>query len=258
MPKINKQYRLIFLAVYVIFACAVVYFFRPLYIWSILIVLLPPSLVNFFWLKESGSRVIIFSILTTLIFAPPVELMARLANAWDVQSTLPRLFGIAPLENLIFAFFNFFWVLSFYEYFSAGDRAGKIGKHFKYLLALYVLLFISVFTLFFIDSAIVSSSYAGLSVLILIIPGVFIFVLRPEIFKKTWLATIFFAAVFFIYEIISLLIGSWWWPGEYLLPLNLAGRVFPLDDVLIWYFISTPVLIGGYEVFVKESPKKLL
>src|SRR5680860_1283671 len=96
----KKKQRLIFLLAYVILACAVVYFWRPVYLVSIVLVLVPPAVINFLWLKKSRFKILLFSVLTTLLFAPPVELAARLANAWDVQSILPRLFGIAPLENL--------------------------------------------------------------------------------------------------------------------------------------------------------------
>ncbi len=253
MLRINKQYCWIGLLLYVVLACAIVYIFKPLYIWSILIVLLPPSLANFFWLKGSRHRVFVFSVITVLIFAPPVEMIARLADAWDVQSTLPRLFGIAPLENMVFAFFNFFWALSFYEYFTAGDKAGKMGPRFRYLLLLYCCLFIGTFSLFFVNKNVIAANYAVLSLIILVIPALFIFYYRPHILKRVWLTTFFFAAVFFIYEVVSLMVGSWWWPGQYLFPVQLAGRTFPLDDVIIWYFLSTPVLIGGYEVFAKEA-----
>jgi hypothetical protein len=48
-------------------------------------------------------------------------------------------------------------------------------------------------------------------------------------------------------------IGSWFWPGEYLLNLNIFGLKMPLDDIIIWYFLSTPVLIAGYEYFVNDN-----
>jgi len=230
-----------------------VFLFRPTYLISILIVLLPPSLINFLWLKSSRFKVFIFSLVTTLLFAPPVELSARLANVWDVQSVLPRVFGLLPIENLVFAFFNFFWVLSFYEYFIDHDRSAKISKGIKYLVMLYCFLFILIFNLFFINQSLIALNYHLLAVIILLIPGIIIFSIKPKILKKVWLPTIFFAYIFFIYELISLLVGSWWWPGDYLLPLNLLGHTFPLDDVVIWYFLSTPVLIGGYEFFVDDS-----
>ena len=117
MMSKQKKKKILFMASYVLIACIFVYLLKPVYLLSIFIVLVPPSIANFLWLKESRFKIFIFSLLTTILFAPPVEIMARLANSWDVQSILPRLFGIAPLENMLFAFINFFWVLSFYQYF---------------------------------------------------------------------------------------------------------------------------------------------
>ncbi|MCX6795314.1 MAG: hypothetical protein NT165_01095 [Candidatus Falkowbacteria bacterium] len=249
----KKLRRLLMLVVYIILSCLFVYIFKPVYLLSILIVLLPPSLANFFWLKKSRGKILWFSLLTTLIFAPPVELTARLANAWDVQSILPRILGIAPTENLLFAFFNFFWVLCFYEYFSDGDTSAKISPRLRWLVLGYCLLAATIFSLFFINQELMALNYATLAVIILLVPGIIIFSLKPLLLKKIGLTTIFFALLFFMYEVVSMLIGSWWWPGNYLLPIKIFGLIFPLDDVIIWYLISTPVLIGGYEFFVDDG-----
>ncbi len=249
----KKRQRLIFLFAYVVLACVLVYFWRPVYLVSIILVLVPPAVLNFLWLKKSRFKILLFSGLTTLLFAPPVEMAARLADAWDVQSILPRLFGIAPLENILFAFLNFFWVLAFYEYFVDRDLKRRISKRFRFIILGYILLFLSVFSIFFIAPNLLAVNYALLALIILLVPGVIMFYFNPKLLKKTWLPTVFFALVFFIYEVVSLIIGSWWWPGEYILPINLAGNVFPLDDVIIWYFLSTPILIGGYEFFVDDN-----
>ena len=248
-----KKKRLAFLGAYVLAACVAVYFFRPVYLVSLLVVLGVPAVINFIWLKRSRLKIFLFSILTTILFAPPVELAARLTNTWDVQSILPRLFGVVPLEDLLAAFLNFFWVLSFYEYFVDKDSGRKISSRFRIIILGYCLLAAIIFTGFFVDRNLVSLNYHSLSVLILFVPGIIIFSLMPAILSKTWLPTVFFALTFFIYEITSLLIGSWWWPGKYLLPLNIFGHVFPLDDMVIWIILSTPVLIGGYEFFVDDG-----
>ncbi len=154
-----------------------------------------------------------------------------------------------PLENLLFAFLNFFWVLSFYEYFVGQDRRQPRSKRMPTLLILYVILGVVVFGLFAWRPEIVSVSYALTGLLILLIPSILIFSRRPRLLPRTVLPMLFFAAVFFAYEYVSLCIGSWWWPGQYLLPVKLCGRVFPIDDVIIWYLLSTPALIGGYEYF---------
>jgi len=247
-----KQKRLVYLFVYFWLACMAVYIFRPFYIYSILIVMLPPSLANFIWLKNSRIKVFVFSLLATILFAPPVELATRLANVWDVQSVFARPFGLVPLENMLFAFFNFFWVLCFYEYFVDKDKKGKISKRLKYLVGLFVILSALVYGTYFYNKNFISVNYVAMSVLILIIPSILIFYKKPKLLKKTVLPTLFFAVVFFIYEIVSLHVGSWWWPGDYFYSFNLWGKVFPLDDIVIWYFLSTPALIGGYEFFADD------
>lgn len=248
-----KFKRIFLLFVYVLLACTVVYILKPVYLVSVLLVLVPPALVNFWWLKKSRVKVFLFCLIALALFAPPVELAARLTDAWDVQSVLPRLFGIAPLENLLFAFLNFFWVLSFYEYFVDKDTGAKISRRLKILTGLFVVLSTVTYSLFFYQPNFIALNYHALAVVTLLIPGLIIFVHRPRLLRKTLIPILFFAVVFFVYEYVALAVGNWWWPGDYLFPITLAGKVFPLDDVIIWYFLSTPVLIGGYEFFADDD-----
>lgn len=251
----TKKKRVTFLAAYVLLATLLVLFLKPYYFFSLLIVLMPPSLINFYWIKDQTARksILLFSLVSLALFAPPVELSTRLANVWDVQSIFPRPFGLIPLENMLFAFFNFFWGLSFYVYFSS-SVVKKLRKsvRFKYLVTLYLLLNVLIYGLFFLNPALIKTSYAVMAVTILILPMGIIFARYPKLYKKTVLPTLFFAFVFFVYEIISLEIESWWWPGSYLYSFNFNGHVFPLDDVVIWYFLSTPALIAGFEYFAND------
>ncbi len=245
----KKRVKILGLLSYIILASLIVYFTKIPYLYSIILVLIPPAIVNYLWLKKSRKKVLLFSICATLLFSFAVELMSRLTNSWDVQSVLPRVLGFLPLENILFSFINFSWVLSFYEYFVDKDSTKKISKNFKYLIIIFSIFSLAIFTLYFYDPTIVAMDYITLGVVILLIPAIALFSKNPKLLKKTILPVAFFSIVFFIYETVSLIIGSWWWPGQYVLPINLFGHVFPLDDVIIWYFLSTITLIGGYEFF---------
>lgn len=249
----DKKIKLALLGGYIVVACILVFLLKPYYFYSLLIVMVPPTVANFIWLKGSRKRVLTFSVVTTTLFAPPIELASRLSDAWEVQSIFPRLLGEISVENMTFAFINFLWVLSFYEYFVNGDKRGGISVNFKYLVTLYLFLAVVIFSLFFINPALVTFTYFEVSLLVLMIPCAIIFSIRPKMIKKVIVPTAFFAFTFFIYEVVSLAIGSWWWPGDYLFPLEFAGTVFPLDDVIFWYILSTPALIGGYDIFMNES-----
>jgi hypothetical protein len=247
-----KKIKLIGLFVYVLIACLIVYITKLTYFLSIILVLIPPSIANFLWLKKSRKKIFIFSIISTFLFAFAIELSSRLANTWDVQSILPRILGLIPLENMLFAFLNIFWVLSFYEYFVDEDTTKKISGKFKYLVILFCLFSLIIFSLYFYNPSIVEMNYFTTAIIILIIPSIILFYKKPILLKKTILPTLFFAIIFFIYEIVSIKIGSWWWPGEYLKTFVIFGKVFPLDDIIIWYFLSTITLIGGYEFFADD------
>jgi hypothetical protein len=218
------------------------------------VVLGPPSLINWAWLKyHERYKILIFSVACTLFFAPAVELMARLTDAWDVASVFPRILGLIPIENMLFAFFNFFWVLSFYAFFIDKNTNPKFSHRFKFLVIIFIIFSTMVFAIFFIDKEIISLHYYQLALLLLLPVSIIIFIKYPSLLKKTIIPTLFFALVFFYYEIISLNLGHWWWPGQYLFATTLNGHIFPVDDVIIWYLLSAPALIGGYEFFADDQ-----
>lgn len=248
----KKKKRILFLLGYVFLACLLIFWLEPQYFYTVLIVLIPPAVLNYLWLKRSRLKVLIFSFFALVLFAPPVEIAARLANVWDVQTIFPEFLGLVSVENMIFAFINFFWVLTFYEYFVDRDGDGKISKRYKYLIGIFCIFFVVFFTLFFYNEQLVTLNYFQIAFLTLIVPSLIIFIKNPKLIKKTILTTLFFAVVFFVYELVAIKIGNWWWPGEYWLTFNVWGEVFPVDDIIIWYFLSTPTLIGGYEFFADD------
>ena len=247
-----KNKKILFLFSYVLIAGLLVFILKPVYIVSIFLVLVPPTIINFLWLKKSKLKILTFSLITVFIIAPAIELCARLADVWDVQSIITRPFGLVPVENMIFAFLNFLWGLSFYEYFIDKDSNGKISSRFKFLVFIYTIAASIIYAIFFINKDLITLNYFTIAIPLLILPAIVIFYNKPKFIKKVIWPTIFFAFIFFYYETISLLIGSWWWPGEYLFNTSLFGKTFPLDDVIIWYFLSTPVLICGYEFFMDD------
>jgi hypothetical protein len=247
----NKQKVLLFLLIYWLAALLSLFLWRPNYLFSIFIVLALPTLAVWLSLKNSRGRVFVFALFSLLLFAPPLELMARLANAWDVASVLPRLWGLAPIENLFFAWFNFWLGLSLYEFFNPEKSKGKMSKRFYWLIGLYVGFFITVAILFKINPAWVTFDYYKVAILAVLIPLTFFVWWWPALLKKSFKTTLILGTVFFVYEIIALQFGYWWWPGKYLWPIMIEGKIFPIDDVIFWYILSTPALIGGYEFFAK-------
>ncbi len=250
----DKLGKILFMYVWVVTMSLVVAFLRPPYILSILIVYLVPALANFYWLKKSRKKILVFALTTTFLFAIPIELIARQADAWDVLSIFPRLFnGVLPIENLLYAFFNFLWPLSFYELIVDRDKSSRFSKRWKFLVTIYVFFSISIYTIFALNSELASVNYWVIASVGLLLPSILIYSHNSKLLTKILLPTFFFGVIFFVHEMVSLYLGHWWWPGEYLVTFEVFGNLIPLDDVIIWYVLSTPALIGGYEFFMDDD-----
>lgn len=193
----DREKKILFLACYVLLAGFVVLLTKPVYLLSIIIVLVPPAFLNLYWLKKSRVKILVFSVLTAFLVAPAIELSARLANVWDVQSILYRPFGLIPLENMLFAFLNFLWVLSFYEYFIDRDTTRKISSKVKILVFIYLLSSLFIYSAFFIKKEIITLNYFSIAVPLLFVPALIIFWTKPSLLPKVVKPTLFFALVFF-------------------------------------------------------------
>ncbi|MBD3280465.1 hypothetical protein GF389_02990 [Candidatus Dojkabacteria bacterium] len=246
--------RIFFLFLYTLFACLIVYIARPPYSLNIVIVYAPPLLINTKWIsKEKAEKLLLFALVTTVFWALPVEIISRLADSWDVASDFPRILKVAPIENLLYAFINFLWPLVFYESFIDRDKNTKIPHRFFILLMTYMVFFFTSMPILILKPTLLSLDYWIIGLLFVIGPFIILSVYMPKVLRKTIVPTLFFGIVFLIHELVSMEIGHWYWPGEYLLTTSLFGSLFPVDDIIIWYIFSTPVLLMGYELFLEDK-----
>ena len=252
LPKRKHILKISFIFSLFLFGCLLTISLNLNYFTNILVVYFQATFLTLYWAKNTRWKILKFALIATILFAIPVEIIARLANAWDVQSIFPRILGIAPVENLIYAFINFLWPIAFYENFIDKDSGKKINKKMKILITFFIILSIGTYSLFLINKGLITWDYWKIGLFILIIPAILIFKKNKNLLKKTIFTTLFFAVIFFIHELISMYMGHWWWPGEYIFTFNIFGKVFPLDDIVIWYLLSTPVLIGNYEFFADD------
>lgn len=251
-----KWKKLVLLAGLFLVGLGISYLLRLTYWQSLLVVYTLPVSLNFFWLRRSRLKVLIFSLTTTIIFAVPVELLSRLAGSWEVASSFPRLFDLMPVENLVYALLNFLWVLSFYEYFFDRDTGRCFSPRAKYLLGLYLALFISSMIVFLFLSEQIIFHYWLIALIIIFVPMLILSFLSDFSWGSFIAPTLFFALIFFSHELIALRLGYWWWPGEYVWPITLFGQTFPIDDVIIWHLASTPALLVGYKYFIDTKNYK--
>jgi len=73
-------------------------------------------------------------------------------------------------------------------------------------------------------------------------------VYKRHILKRLLVPAIVFGLMYFIHELVSMSLGHWWWPGQYLLTVNIGTNIYPIEDFIIWIVLSNIAVISGYEV----------
>lgn len=245
--KRQKLKDLVILALLFILGIFIVLIFKPGYLANILIVYLPGMVYSLTRLKRSTKKILIFGIIS-ILFIVPVEILARLTDSWDVASDFPRVLDIAPLENMLYGVVNIIYPLAFYEYFFDNDRNRKISPRYKYLIGIYIVLFITTFIVYFIDPALLKFDYWVLGLLILSPIFILLLIYKSHIVKRLILPAVFFGLMYLVHEAVSMYLGHWWWPGSYLLPITISDHIYPLEDLIIWIVFSNVAVISGYEV----------
>jgi hypothetical protein len=199
---------------------------------------------------------IIFSLLMSLSLSLFIDILATLDAAWHTYTIFPfKFFGIATVENYLFALL---WVLSatlFYEHFFDKDRIkNKFNKNIKFLVGLCVVL-ISATSVMYMSGKIPVIPYFYLisSVTFVALPLVIFLYYHPKTLSKFLLTAIYFFFLTLTFEIAALHAGQWAFPGKHFLGfVEIFQYRFPLEEFIFWMMLATPSLLAYYEFFADD------
>ncbi len=222
-----------------------VYFFNLDYYTASLLTLVPPALINFFWLTIARAKILFFALTMTMLLAPLLALMSRLVVNDNWQSPAP----ILAIANLGFSFFMILWVASFYKYFVIHEQVGDISDRFHYLFSFYIFLLILVLTIIFsFPKFFVFGEYL-IFLPFFILPSLVITWRQPWVLRQAFWPAIFFVVICFIVEFSLIGHGQWFWFSLHLLSVNIFGTVFPLMDIVSRFLLSFGIIIV-YDFFM--------
>lgn len=251
-----------------LFALLIIYFFIILffvlnfnlgYTISMILYLLIPS-VYFSWQNQKIIKKILFyafsfSMPAVFIF----DYIAHVSNSWYVPSEIGiRVLGAFPLEEIVWSFLFFYYILIIYTTFFIKHQNTKIfSSNTKYLAWLFGIL-ASVFTLVFIfnkDLLIIDNFYILLIVFVMIIPSIIFLYNNPQYIKRVILITLVFLPTTLIYEYSALKTGQWFFNGQHYIGwVHFLDVKFPIEELLFMIF-SASGTISFYEFSSKEKSK---
>ncbi len=202
------------------------------------------------WLKIKKAA--LFALIVTIFVMILIDYFVILDNGWATPTIFPRIFGIIPIEDLIWVFLATYLIIIFYEYFSDRGKDRLIEKRTYYLI--YVSLAAS--GIFFIAEALVPGTvvipyaFFVVGVLFFIIPAIIIALRHPKLLRKFSLAAVYFFYVSLMFEIVALKLGQWTFPGEHYVGwVELFGQGMPFEEFFFNFMLGGIGVLAFYELF---------
>lgn len=217
-----------------------------------------PSLYLLLRQRRQLRRIFAAAFLFGIVFGFAFDFLAEINNAWSWAGTDQLVFpykilGVVNIDVMIWFFLWVFFAVIFYEHFFETDRAVKLSSHFKYAFyPMGIVIVLLIFTYVFKkDLLVIPYTYFVLGIFTLF-PFAYLMLKNRHCLPKLLKASLFFVPLYFIYELTALSLDQWRFPGQYIWSVAISTLAFPLEELIIWIFASSTILLSYYELYVDD------
>lgn len=257
MKKINKKIDLLVVTLILGITATISYILDVKPLIAGLLYLLIPSIYLILREKKNFLKIfwatIIFGSIGTFI----VDVVAVFNEAYVVQRiTFPlKIFGFYPIiDHLIVYSLMAMFVVIFYEHFLDDEKNRRISKNLIWALTPALVILTSILVIYFINPSILKIPYFYLVVgIICIIPAFIITLSKPRFLEKFLKVAAFFFIVWFVFELIGLKGEGWFFPGQYIGRVEIAGVQFPFEELFFWMMLYAATIVSYYEFFIDDK-----
>ncbi len=224
---------------------------------SIMLFLVVPSV----YLSLRDTRYVLKAIIASLIGSVPlmviVEYFGHASNTWSFPpSVFPvTIFGSVIVEVLVWAFFNVYYVILFYEYFLDHHVTRHLWEpRMKYLLmGLLVAFVIFLFVILKLAVPPIPYFYFFFGIVVFAVPVTLQFSAyshRKKVLMKMLKTAAYFFYLSFLYEILALQYGWWGFHSDNFVGwISLLGTKFPIEELVWWIMLFALAVLSCYEFF---------
>ena len=255
----TKLFDLIFCAVLLLASIPFILLLKLNFLTTTFILFGAPAIYLTFRKRKSTKRIIAGSILFGIMFGFFLDFLAEYNNAWawpNVDGLVfpHKLFGLVPLDVIFWYFLWIFLILTFYEHFFENRERDVISHHFPRMFILSVISILTLIIIFLTKAELLQINYAYLFLGTLTLPPfVWIIYRRQNIIVKMILANIYYAILFFVFEILALRLNQWSFPGQYLIKIGAFGVYPPVEEIFFWIILRGGIIIAYYEHWVDDE-----
>lgn len=245
----SKTKEKILLAVYFVLVALSGVFFHFSYLVSTLLFFLPPSLYITIRRPSLFKELSIYALSIGVPFVLVIDTIGRYNDAWWETSIFSyRIFGLVPIETVLWGVLYAYAIPAIYEYFFGGRRQISLsGKFWKFETCLLISLIIFITTFSFTREWFVMpyfyALFAGIFYVLVSFSG---FVRNPRMFLNLWKQCLYFSLLLLIGELGALAAHQWGFSGnQYLGMIHIGNLSMPFEE-MIWIVIGVPAFLYVY------------
>ncbi len=228
--------------------------FRANFLTSILLFYGLPSLWLSIRTPSQVKKTFLFSLIISIPFGLFIDYIAIKDGAWFVPTTYFsfHIFGVIPIEDLIFGFFLIYSIVIFYEHFLDKGKHELVDKKMKYLVWPIVSAMTVFFTLLLSKPDLLTLPYAyfWLGITLFFFPAIMFLSFFPRLLSKYIKTASYFFLLGVIFEITGLELNQWTFPGTNFIGwIDFFGIRLPFEELFFWFVMSAISVLSYYEFF---------
>jgi hypothetical protein len=233
-------------------------FFQVRFLTSTILFFAVPALYLFIRKPKQTNR-LAHTLVLGMMGAFSLDFLAEINGAWswapEGQLLFPnKLFGLIPIDVLIWYFFWILLTIVFYEHFFEHEKSDKVSKSFENAFVFIFTVTVLIILAFYVNPEILIFPYAYFYIGIFgSIPFFYLIFRNPHLIGKLLKAGIFSTFLFLSFELTALSLDQWRFPGQYIGHVQLFGLQFPFEEFVFWILLGTPIILSYYELFIEDN-----
>lgn len=234
-------------------SAAIVFLCRINFFESILLFLGLPALYLSVRAPRYAAKTFVFSFISAVPLMIILEYVGGLSFAWGFPPSVfsYHILGRVNLEVVLWAFLNIYSVVIFYEYIFERHHKVPIWNKRMWTLVRYLLIWIILFGLLYSvygGNIAIPYFYFLFGCAVFIFPVFMTWLKYPRILHKILYVLLYFSYLSFVYEILALKNGWWFFPGsQFIGYITVLGVTFPIEEFIFWIILFAPAVVGAFE-----------
>ncbi len=226
---------------------------RPTFFTSVFIFFGLPALYLSIRSPKYIVKLVLFSLLAGIPLIIILEYIGGPSLAWAFPPSVVGfyLFHQVSLEILLWAFFNIYAVVIFYEHIFDQHRKVAVWNKKMWTLVRYLIGWMVIFLLLLILNKgliILPYFYFLFGIVIFIFPLAVTWLYYPKTLPKIFYSLVYFSYLSFLYEIMALTYGWWSFPGtDFVGYVTFFHVTFPIEELVFWIILFAPSVICAFE-----------